>query len=94
MSENENKRKMSPKENDFWARYAEKLLKTGVKEPCREWYVLRAQRFVYALNGRKLRSLNSAYLDAYFQVLGRNGTLLDWQLLQTVCAVEILMWSG
>jgi len=91
MSGNEFKGKMSPQEQGFWARYAEKLLKTGVKSQCREWYVRRAQQFVYGLKGRKLKDLDSAYLDAYFAELGRKHGMPDWQLLQAVCAVEILM---
>ena len=85
------KRKMSPKELDFWARYAEKLMEMGIKSPYSGWYVARAQEFVYQLNGRKLKAVDSAYLDRYFAELGRKAELQDWQLLQTVCAVEILM---
>ena len=91
MSESNFKRQLSDGEQTFWARYAEKLMKSGVKGSYRQWYVRRAQQFVYGLKGRKLRAVDSAYLDAYFQGLGRKAAMKDWQLLQTVCAVEILM---
>lgn len=91
MSKSYIERKMSDREMAFWAKYAEKLVDTGVKGSIGEWYVRRAQEFVYQLNERKLRGLDSAYLDAYFQELGRKAELQDWQLLQSVCAVEILM---
>ncbi len=85
MSESDYERKMSDREMDFWAKYAEKLMVAGIKGSIGEWYVRRAQEFVYQLNERKLRGLDSAYLDAYFQELGRKAELKDclsrWSLL-------------
>ncbi len=85
------KRKMSDKESAFWARYAEILHKQGVGGHNAEWYVRRAQQFVYGLDGRKLADVDSVYLDLYLDELGRNSELKDWQVSQATSALRILL---
>ena len=85
------KREMSEKEQAFWGRYAEKLFKNRIKGHNAEWHMRRAQAFVYGLNGLKLSKVDSAYLDAHLDDLGRKVELKDWQLRQVVSALRILL---
>lgn len=91
MSEEYVKRKMSEKETVFWARYAENVSNHGLTGHSGEWTVRRAQQFVYGLQGCKLRDVDAAYLDRYLGVLGRNGSLEDWQVAQAITALRILL---
>ncbi len=85
------KRKMSDKEQDFWARYAEKVSNHGLVGYSGEWTMRRARQFVYGLQGRKLRDVDVTYLDRYLDVLGRNASLQDWQVAQAITALRILL---
>jgi len=84
------KRKMSDKEKVFWGKYAECLLKYRVEGHNAEWHIRRAQGFVYGLDGLKLNDVGSAYLDSYFDVIGRKPELEAWQFRQVVYALRIL----
>jgi hypothetical protein len=77
MSEEYVKRKMSDKESAFWARYAATLYDKGISGHNGEWHARRAQQFVYGLNGRKLREIDSAYLNGWLDELGREASLHD-----------------
>ncbi|MBI9020313.1 MAG: hypothetical protein JEZ10_03545, partial [Verrucomicrobia bacterium] len=82
---------MSDKEQAFWTRYAEKVSRHGLVGHSGEWTVRRAQQFVYGLQGRKLRDVDATYLDRYLDVLGRNESVEDWQVAQTITALRILL---
>jgi len=84
------KSKMSDKEQAFWGKYADKLAKYGVCGRNAEWHVLRAQEFVYGLDGLKLNAVTSVYLDSYLDVLGRTPGFKVWQLRQVIYALRIL----
>ena len=91
MTEEYVKRKMSDKEREFWARYAQAVNKHGLTGYAGEWTVRRAQQFVYGLEGQKLRNIDATYLNNYLDVLGRNTSLQDWQVAQAVTALRILL---
>jgi integrase len=91
MSEKLTKRKMSDKEQAFWARYAGKVSNHGLVGHSGEWTVRRAQQFVYGLQGRRLRDVDAIYLDRYLDALGRNESLQDWQVAQAITALRILL---
>lgn len=84
------KRKMSDKENVFWGKYAECLIKYSIQGHNAEWQVRRAQEFVYGLEGLKLNDVSSAYFDSYLDVIGRNSEMKAWQVKQVVYALRIL----
>ena len=84
------KRKMSDKENAFWGKYAETLLKYRVEGHNAEWHIRRAQEFVYGLDGLKLYDVDSAYFDSYLDVIGRTPEMNVWQLKQVIYALRIL----
>jgi len=91
MSEEYVKRKMTDKESAFWSRYAAILCDKGISGYNGEWHVRRAQQFAYGLNGRKLRDVDSAYLDDWLDELGRDTSLKDWQVAQAISALRILL---
>ena len=66
----------SDKERAFWARYAEKLNENRISGHNAEWHVIRAQEFVYGLDGLKLNDVDSTYLDSYLSELGRKVELI------------------
>ena len=80
----------SDKERAFWARYAEKLNENRISGHNAEWHVIRAQEFVYGLDGLKLNDVDSTYLDSYLSELGRKEDWLDWQVRQAISALCIL----
>ncbi|QHI69916.1 integron integrase [Tichowtungia aerotolerans] len=82
---------MTRKESVFWGRYADLVNKHGLSGYAAEWTVHRAQQFVYGLEGRKLRNVDATYLDQYLNVLGRNDSLQDWQMIQAINALKILL---
>ena len=69
MTEEYVKRKLSDKEAAFWARYAAILCDKRISGHNGEWHT---QQFVYGLNGRKLRDIDSIYLDGWLDELGRH----------------------
>ncbi|QHI68666.1 hypothetical protein [Tichowtungia aerotolerans] len=82
---------MTGKESVFWGRYADSVNKHGLSGYAAEWTARRAQQVVYGLEGRKLCEVDAAYLDQYLNVLGRNDSLQDWQMIQMVSALKILL---
>ena len=65
---------MNRVEQEFWARYAEALLKRFVTGRNAEWHVRRAQEFCYGLQGRKLQELNKSDLDDYLEVIRKGSS--------------------
>ena len=70
------KKEKTDKEHEFWARYAEKLHEKRISGHNAEWHVIRAQEFVYGLDGLKLNDVDSTYLDSYLSELGRKVELI------------------
>ena len=81
---------MDESERHFWAKYAGLLLNNRVSGVVGEWYLYRAQEFVYGLNGVQLGDVKTSDVDNYLDALGRNGTLAGWQIAQIVSALQIL----
>ncbi|MBN1676850.1 MAG: integron integrase [Kiritimatiellae bacterium] len=81
---------MSEAERAFWARYANALVFRGIVGRSGEWHLRRAQRFVYGLEGKKLREVEAGFVDDYVAELGRDPKLEDWQVAQVVSALRVL----
>jgi len=81
---------MSSRERDFWAKYAQCVVRRGIGGHFGEWCVRRAQQFTYGLDGRLLRHVGAAYVDTYLDELGRNDKLEAYQVRQVITALEIL----
>ena len=74
----------------FWDRYIELLVKQGVKESARRWYVMRAERYIQAFPNKKLALHTAADITNYLEEMGRSGGLKDWQYRQMVDAIRNL----
>ena len=81
---------MTAKERDFWSQYANFILTNNIHGHTAEWFIRYAQQFVYGLNDTKLLEVDKGYLANYFDELGRQGELADWQYLQAVSAIEMV----
>ena len=82
--------KMSVPERDFWAKYAEKVVKHNISGHSAEWHIRYAQKFAYSLGGKHLRDLDTKYIDDYFSELGGSVEFEGWQIGQVVSALRIL----
>ena len=81
---------MSEKEIDFWAKYAERVVKHNISGHSAEWHIRYAQKFAYGLKGKHLHELDSQYIDDYLERLGRNSSFSGWQIGQVVSSLRIL----
>ena len=75
----------------FWERYIEILQKQGITKPFDRWYVLRAQGYIDARPGLRLKEHRKSDLTSYLNALGRKSGLKDWQFRQAVDAIRILL---
>lgn len=78
------------RERRFWDRYIKLLHSQGVKPPADRWHVVRAEAFIRAFPGRRLAELGREEVSGYFEKMGREGGLADWQFRQMVLAIQIL----
>ena len=74
----------------FWDRYINYLVNQGIKPDACRWYVRRVEQYIEANQGRKLVQHQPADITNYFEKLGREGRLKDWQFRQCVDAIRIL----
>lgn len=74
----------------FFDNYLECLHKASIPEKQRRWYVKRVEDFIKAHNGLKIKALSGAEIARYFEMIGRENRLLDWQFRQCVDAIRIL----
>jgi hypothetical protein len=63
----------------FYTNYLKCLDKILIPEKQRRWYVIHVERFISALNGRKLKTLTSQEIELYFDTLDRQNRLSGWQ---------------
>lgn len=75
----------------FWDRYIKNLLKQGVKESERRWYVFRAEQYIKSFSDKRLTNHSAEDTTRYLESLGRQGDLEDWQFLQAVRAIQNLL---
>ncbi len=75
----------------FWDRYLEKLRERGVKQASMRWYVVRAEEYIRATEGKKLVAQDAADITRYLEKMDRKGGISDWQFRQIVDAIQILM---
>ncbi len=75
----------------FWGKYIKNLKKQGVKESAQRWFVMRAEDFIKAAQGRKLLEHSATDVNRYLEEQGRKAGLQGWQFLQIVDAIRILL---
>jgi len=74
----------------FWSNYEKALIKQGVKEGVRHWYVVRVEYFIQLAKGRELSSHGPEEVTAFMDRQGSNPKVQDWQLAQSAHAMQIL----
>jgi integron integrase len=74
----------------FWSNYLAQLDKAQVLQDRRRWYVLRAERFLEAIQPRRLAELGAQDVSKYLSDAGRDTSLAAWQFVQIVDAIRIL----
>lgn len=79
------------KNHSAWQKYVDLLEKKRVPEPARRWYVYRVECFLKAHPGKKFQDLSAPEFESYFRGLSRDRTLTDWQFIQAVDTLRILL---
>ena len=74
----------------FWDKYIEILIKQGVKESSRRWYVKHVEQYIQYFPNERLQSHTPGHVAGFFSQIGRDGELSDWQFRQIVSAIRIL----
>ena len=77
--------------DDRRATYLERLAARSIPAKQRPFYVVRANQFVHALDGRDPASLDAPEIETFLTALGHRTGLLDWQFAQLVDAVRVLL---
>ncbi len=78
----------------FWDKYLDILSQRGIKESAQRWYVKRAEAFIKGAKGKKLLDHAAADINHYLEEQGRKDGILDWQFLQIVDAIQILLQTA
>ena len=82
---------MTKSEISFWQRYCEQLIDMNHAGKEGSYLTKWAQRFVYSLEGVRLKAVTQALVRGWIEDLDRNEDFEDWQLHQALKAVQILM---
>jgi len=85
---------MTKSEISFWQRYCKRLIDLGHTGKKGSYLTKWAQRFVYSLEGIRLKAVTQELIRCWVEDLDRKGDLELWQLHQALKAVEILMDEG
>jgi integron integrase len=75
---------------NIWEQYTNILHSTGIRRPYDRWYVIRAEAFLRAHQGKPLKEYTDDLVKSYLTELGQNQSLKTWQYIQAVEAVRIL----
>lgn len=74
----------------FWDKYIFLLGNSGVKTSAQRWYVRRVEQYISHYQGQKLATHTPGHVNRYFQEIGSQNGLEDWQFIQIVRAIRIL----
>ncbi len=66
------------------------LNKASIPEKLRHWYMSRAEEFIRAQNGRKIKSISGNDISQYFEAIGRQNRLSGWPFYLCIDAIRIL----
>ena len=73
-----------------WDRYLEVLIRRGVPETMRPWYVRRVEGFLKARRPVSLSQVTAEEIAGYLQEVSAQAQLADWQFRQLVDALQLL----
>ena len=74
-----------------WHRYKNSLVDRKIKESTHRWYVLHVKAFLSCFYEQQLSDLNAETVTIHLQQLGPARFRHDWQYLQYISAIEILL---
>ena len=74
----------------FWDKYVGLIIEHGVKPKTARWYVLRAEEYLRSRQHQEIEQHEAADVLSYLEIIGRSGTLEDWQFHQLIHSLEIL----
>jgi integron integrase len=70
--------------------YRQRLVSSNIKQNAQRWYVIRVETFLKAHPDKSLAALVVEDVVSYLQLVIANSSLKDWQVLQTIDAIQIL----
>ncbi|MDF7802038.1 hypothetical protein P4C99_21380 [Pontiellaceae bacterium B1224] len=82
---------MTKSEISFWEHCCEHLIDLNHTGKVGSYLTKWAQRFVYSLEGVRLKAVTQDLIRCWIEDLDRNADFEDWQLKQALQAVRILM---
>ena len=74
----------------FWTRYLKVLADFRVPEKVRPWYRRHVQAFIDQYPDTRLRAHTPESVEKWFESIGRNPSIEDWQFRQQVDALRLL----
>ena len=76
--------------SDFWEKYRQKVIASGVPERFAEWYVRWAQKFAVSMKGKPLRQRTWKDVEEFLRSLKGQKGVEPWQVDQAKAALELL----
>lgn len=80
-----------PNQASGWHRYKIDLQKAKIHDSAHRWYARHVKAFLASFNGKKLSDLSAKAVELHFKQLNPNQFPFDWQHLQYIEAIEILL---
>ena len=74
-----------------WDQYVDLLIRKGVPEKARRWYVARVEAFLKEVRPDSLSRLTEEQITGFFQKASSRGELAEWQFRQLVDAMQLLI---
>lgn len=71
--------------------YVKHLTREGIPAKLHSYYLLRANQFIQSAHGRHPGDLMPEDITGILEIFGRDGNLADWQFVQLVDAIRILL---
>ena len=59
----------------FWDRFTKHIIKQGIKEKFRKWYIIRAKQYIEAFPDKRLATHTADEVTGYLKNVGRVGDL-------------------
>ncbi len=80
-----------PSSPSGWQRYLDLLVRSGVPERYRPWYVRHVEALIAAFPGRRFSDLSASELSQYLRKFQNKPGAQQWQLRQRVDALRLLL---
>ena len=74
----------------FWDKYIILLGNQGINPGQQRWFVRRVEEYISHYSTQKLATHSAEHVTQYFNMIGRQKSLKDWQFIQVVRAIRTL----